>query len=75
MTISSELLEFLEDEEKRTETHSAMGPKLNQDVELGLLDLFKHPGCRNATLIMFIVWTSVTLGENNNIIFFQTLRV
>ena len=32
-------------------------------VELGTLDLFKHPGCRNATLILFVVWTSVTLGK------------
>ena len=33
-----------------------------KDVELGIPDLFKHSGCRNATLIMFVVWIAVTLG-------------
>ena len=37
-----------------------------QAVELGTLDLFKHPGCRTATLILFVVWTSVTLGIDKN---------
>ena len=31
-------------------------------VELGILDLFKHSGCRKVTLIMFVNWTSIILG-------------
>ena len=36
-----------------------------KDEELGIPDLFKHSGCRNATLIMFVVWIAVTLGMND----------
>ena len=68
MTISPCLLEFSAKDEKTTGTGNDTGPKRIQNVELGALDLFKHPGCRNATLIMFVVWTSVNLGENNTIV-------
>ena len=30
--------------------------------ELGTIDLFKHPGSRNVTLIMCVNWMAVTLG-------------
>ena len=59
------MLEYSEIAEKSTGTDNDNGTKRDQNVELGALDLFKHPGCRNATLIMFVVWTSVTLGEND----------
>ncbi len=68
MTISPHLLEFSEKEGNTVETKNDTGPKLDQNIELGARDLFQHPGCRNATLIMFVVWTSVTLGKNNNIV-------
>ena len=67
MTISPHLLEFPEKEENPTGTDNDTGTKSDQNVELGARDLFKHPGCRNATLIMFVVWTSVTLGDNDNV--------
>ena len=66
MTISPHLLEYSDIAEKSTGTDNDTGTKKDQDVGLGARDLFKHPGCRNATLIMFVVWTSVTLGNNVN---------
>ena len=68
MTISPHLLEFSEKEQTSTGTDNDTEIKRVQNVELGARDLFTHPGCRNATLIMFVVWTSVTLGENDNIV-------
>ena len=50
-------------ENKEDTTSEIENKQNNQTVELGTLDLFKHPGCRNATFILFVVWTSVTLGE------------
>ena len=32
-------------------------------AELGTIGIFKHPGSRKATLVMFVVWISVTLGK------------
>ena len=61
MTISPHLLEITEETEKNETDESSK--QVVKDVELGTLDLLKHPGCRNATLIMFVVWTSVTLGK------------
>ncbi len=66
MTISPHLLEYSDIAEKSTDTDNDTGNKKDQNVGLGARDLFKHPGCRNATLIMFVVWTSVTLGDNDN---------
>ena len=60
VTISSHLLEVSEvNDSEITEK------KEIKDVELGIPDLFKHSGCRNATLIMFVVWIAVTLGMND----------
>ena len=53
-------MEISEDKESKPEEKT-----VNKIVELGMMDLFKHPGCRNATLIMFCVWIAVTLGTKN----------
>ena len=60
VTISPHLLEVSEENDSQ-----ATEKKEIKDVELGIPDLFKHSGCRNATLIMFVVWIAVTLGTND----------
>ena len=64
MTLSPALLVIPDEnsEVQISETKKKDGPEMIENIELGTTDLFKHAGCRNATLIMFVVWTSVTLG-------------
>ena len=61
VTISPHLLEVSAEDDSEAHTEK----KEIKDVELGIPDLFKHSGCRNATLIMFVVWIAVTLGTND----------
>ena len=61
VTISPHLLEVSAENDSEAHTEK----KEIKDVELGIPDLFKHSGCRNATLIMFVVWIAVTLGMND----------
>ena len=53
-------MEISEDKESKAEEKT-----VDRIVELGIPDLFKHTGCRNATFIMFCVWIAVTLGTKN----------
>ena len=53
------MLEIHENNDNNTEEI-----KLSKTTDLGVLDLFKHPGCRNASLIMFVNWIAVNLGIN-----------
>ena len=64
MTISPHLLAIPEEdfEVQTSETKGKNDSQKTQTVELGAVDLFKHAGCRNVTLIMFVAWTATTLG-------------